>query len=99
MTDEDQQPVADIEKLDTSKMTVEERLDRIESIIHALATHQTTLGGSLITCHGKILDLARTMNEAGVTEDAAFARGDRSGLAVQPAPLVNPGGHPLNRGK
>lgn len=101
MDSPEKHPLSDMPKVDTSELSIEERITRLEQIVHALAEHQTTLGGSLITCHGKLLDHAKILHLSGAEEAAAAIDPEHSKQLIvnnRPAPLVHPGGHPLKKG-
>lgn len=93
MAKTEKKPLSDIEEIkptDTSGMSIEQRLYRLEQITHTLAAHQISLGSSLITLHTKVMEIC----------EAANAVAQESGEIVAPrlAPLITPGGHPLRKG-
>lgn len=62
MVKTEKKPLTDLSAIadtDTSNLSVEERLARLEDIIHSLAAHQITLGNGLIAAHEKVNHLGR----------------------------------------
>lgn len=103
---EKEHPVADSPAEDTSKLSIEERLDRLEALVGTIAEHQSKLGQHMITVHARMQDMVRDVNEisedlldSGVAVAAEANRSERDGniKQVRPAPLIHPGGHPLRK--
>jgi hypothetical protein len=89
--------ISDTPGLDTSDMTLEERVARLETMIEVIGKHQANLGASLIRAHQNLIAISKDILGANVSRGTPREEIDLTPGVVgyQPAPLIIPGPHPL----
>ena len=90
-------PEPEIKAFDPTGMSIEERLARLEQLVETFGKHQVSLGNSLLRLHQEHVSVMRDFADAGISQIAAENREDKQPVIIQPAALVNPGGHPLRK--